>query len=324
MTTYADGVFQYGGMPTGGASVPQTFGTYYFVDPNVASGSGDGLTKATAFKYAGEANSAITTNNHDVVMFNANSAVNTAASNDEMALTKNRSHWVGLGGGSRYLGQRTRWTMGVTTGTAIAVVQNTGVGNTFTNIKFDSSDTLSTSLYAFADGGEYTQLTNCEIVKSTDLDQTTSAYLLCNGDSSYYKNCAIGSLVHSRTAATANVLLARETITGKVCRDVIFEDCLLLANSTSNTFGHVRATGATDVERMLLFKNCLFNHAVLGSATVALVFTYSAAQTQGITIVQGGGQVNHTALAKTSDNVHFLGAPIATAATAGDSVAVTN
>jgi len=324
MTTVSDGLFQYGGVPAGmGSGIPTTFGKYFFVDPNT-TGAQTGDSMKNAFKYAGQANTAITTNKHDVVMFNANSAINTAESNDEMSLTKNRSHWVGLGGGSRYLGQRSRWTMGVTTGSAIAIVQNTGVGNTFTNIKFDSSDTLSTSLYAFADGGEYTQMTNCEIVKSTDLDQTTSAYLLCNADSALYKNCAIGSLVHSRTVATANVLLARTTISGKVCRDVIFEDCIFLANSTSNTFGHIRATGATDVERMLLFKNCLFNHAVLGSATVALCFTYSAAQTQGITVVQGGGQVNHTALAKTSDNVYFLGAPIATAATAGDAVAVTN
>lgn len=321
MTTFSDTVYSNGGVPAIGSGVPSTFGTYWFVDPDTNT-PGTGKSIKRPFKYVGQAVAAAASNNHDVILMSGNSAINTSSTNDELALTKNRLHFVGMGGGSRYLGQRTRWTMGVTTGSAIAVVKNTGVGNTFTNIKFDSSDTLSTSLYAFADGGEYTQLTNCEVVKSTDLDQATSAVLLANGDSAYYKNCAFGSLVHIRTAAGTNVLTTRTTISGKVARDVIFEDCIFLLKSTSNTASQIHLTTATDVERMMIIKNSTFIHAVLGSATVAAAIVVDNTQTDGQVIVQDSYQFNHTALATASKGVYFAGSVIAATATAGDFIAV--
>jgi len=321
MTTHGDMVYSNGGVPTlgTGSGIPTTFGNYWFVDANTST-PGNGKDKRRPFKYIGQAVTAASSNNHDVILISANSAVKTQSSSgdgtgttvdDELTLTKNRLHFVGLGGGSRYFGQRTRWTMGVTTGSAIAIVQNTGVGNTFTNIKFDSADTLSTSLYAFADGGEYTQMTNCEIVKSTDLDQTTSGVLLCNADSGYYKNCMVGSLVYQVTVNRPCVKFNRTTISGKVARDVVFEDCLFFINTTSTAASHMHGTGATDIERLLLIKNCTFVNAVLGSADPAQAIKFDSAQTQGYVLVQGGGEVGCTALSTTTGV--FVSSPVANA-----------
>jgi len=190
--------------------------------------------------------------------------------------------------------------MGVTTGTAIAVLQNTGVGNTFTNIKFDSSDTLSTSVYAVAEGGEYSQYTSCEFYKSTDLDQDAAAELLMNGDSSYFKNCTFGSNANAVTATGARpcVLLTKGTITGKACRDSMFEDCLFWRQAdgaTANSFVHSAA--AADVERMLLFKNCMFYSDVTSAYTPAVAISAAATLTVGRIVVMGGGEVGCTALA---------------------------
>lgn len=311
MTTFSDQVYQNGGLPVGASGVPTTYGKYIFVDPD-STGADNGKTLKNAFRTVEQAYTYATTNKHDVILMNAVSAHSTASTNKELTVAKNRLHFVGLGGGSRYLGQRTRWTMGVTTvaGT-IAVVQNTGVGNTFTNIKFDSADTLSTSVYAFADGGEYTQLTNCEVVKSTDLDQANAAPLLANGDTSYYKNCAFGSLVYIVSAARSNVMFDRETITGKVARDVTFEDCIFLLKTSSTGASQLEMTGATDIERFLLLKNCTFINAVLGAADPAVAIKAGAALTEGYVLVQGGGEVGHTALA-TQTGI-FTSAPIANA-----------
>ena len=251
-----------------------------WVDPD-ATGANSGKNPKDAFLTVGQAVDKAVTDTNTVILMAGNSEHSTSTVNDELVLTKNRIHFVGLGGGSRYIGQRTRWTMGVTTGSAIAIVKNTGVGNTFTNIKFDSSDTLSTSKYAFADGGEYTQLTNCELVHSGQLAVASAAPLLCNGDSSYYLRCAIGSLVHIWSVAAQNVLFTRETITGKVARDVIFEDCLSLSKTSSASFVHHRGVGATAIERMLLYKNCGFMNAKLGAADPAQAVGFSATQTQG-------------------------------------------
>src|SRR3990167_8639501 len=258
MSTFGDMVYHSGGAPVG---LPVTFsnspnkgaGQYWFVNVNTGSDGNTGKRMNKPLKTIAKAYELATTNNHDVIVLSANGAL---AETDELAVTKNRLHFWGLDAVGRYLGQRTRWTMGVTTGTAIAVVQNTGVGNSFQRIKFDSSDTTTTSVYAFAEGGEYTVIENCEIVEHGDLATATAADLLMNGDSAYIKGCYIGSTAYVVTAARTNVLLTRETITGKVARDVIFEDCIFGLNSTSATASHFHTTTATDVERMFLVKNC--------------------------------------------------------------------
>lgn len=327
MTIFGDQLYQHGGAPVG---LPVTFGDtpnkgagrVFFVNPTTGSDGNTGLRMDKPLASIAKAYTLVTSNYHDIIVLSATGA---HAATDELAVTKNRVHFWGMDAVARYYGQRSRWTMGVTAGTAIGIVKNTGVGNTFSNIKFDSSDTLSTSVYSFADGGEYTVLENCEIYKSTDLDQTNSAELLMNGDSSLVRACTIGSLATARTAAGTNVLLTRETISGKVCRDVTFDDCLFWLKSTSATASHMHATTATDVERMLLIKNSQFIVAKLSTATVGDAIIVGATQTEGEILVVNSFNWNSTALATTGAvGVFFAGPEQVTAATAGNPRAVTD
>lgn len=300
MTTFADGVFQYGGMPTGGGSgIPTTFGKYLFVNPD-SNGTGTGKSLKDAFLTVGAAVTASTTNEHDVILMHAQSAHSTASSNDQLTLTKNRLHFVGLGGGSRYQGQRTRWTMGVTTGVAIAIVKNTGIGNTFTNIKFDSSDTLSTSLYAFADGGEFTQLTKCEVTKTTLLSNTGRAPMLCNGDGAYYVGCTFGSTIPIVTAKSSSMLITRETISGKVARDVVIEDCLFLIKTTSTDSSLLHGANANDVERIFLLKNCGFYNNKTSTVNPDQAVESDTTLTTGDIIADNCWSLNCTAFSTTT------------------------
>src|SRR3990167_4732505 len=76
---------------------------------------------------------AATTNSHDIIAMSANAghAVDTAG----LVITKNRIHFVGMDGSNRRYGLRTRIT-GAASVTEVGIVHNTGVGNTFRNIKF--------------------------------------------------------------------------------------------------------------------------------------------------------------------------------------------
>ena len=294
----------------------------FFVNPTTGSDGNPGTKMEKPFATIAAAYAATTSSNHDLIVLSANAA---HAATDELAVSKNRVHFLGLDAVGRYLGQRTRWTMGLTTGTAIAIVQNTGVGNTFQRIKFDSSDTLSTSVYAFAEGGEYTVIENCEIVEHGDLANASAADLLMNGDSAYVKGCYIGSTAYVATAARANVLLTRETIAGKVARDVIFEDCIFGLNSTSATACHFHTTTATDVERMFLVKNCAMVVAKTSTATVGDAVIVDTALTDGQIILMNSYNINSTAIGTTgSVGIVYAGAPVATAATAGNAIAVTD
>jgi len=328
LTNFPHGILSMGAQV--GNGVPVTFGNtasegsgkYYYVNPTTGSDGNTGLSMDKPLASCTRANTLATSNNHDVIVLSATSA---HAQTTMLDVTKSRLHFWGLDAVGRYYGQRSRITSSGASTAGIALVQTTGVGVTFSNIKFDSGFTLAASIYTFADGGEYTRMQNCEIYKSSDLNESTAAELLCNGDSSYYSGCTIGSLATEVSAARTNVLLTRETISGKVCRDVTFENCNFWLKSSSATASHFHATTATDVERMLKIRNCEMIVAKLSSATVGDAIIVDSAQTEGQIIVVNSYNINSTALGTTgSVGIVYCGAPVATAATAGNAIAVTD
>ena len=257
------------------------------------------------------ANTAITSNRHDLVLVNAHSG---HAQTSMLTISKNRSHWYGMGfrDGSSGMGARARITMGVTTAaTDIAVMQNTGDGNTFSNLKFDSSNTKAESLYALAEGGEYSIYRGCEVYKSTDLNETTAAEVLMNGDSGQFHDCTIGSNVNAISGAIIRpcVQLARETITGKVCRDSLFKGTKFWRKAGNTTNAFVDATGTTDVERMLMFDDCDFFNTELAAAIPAEAVTCSGGkQTEGLIALKNCNAWNVTLLKEASVGIWVVGA----------------
>ena len=262
-----------------------TFGTIYYVNADNRSDgtpkgldSNDGLSMDTPFATVLAGYNATTSGNHDYVVMSGNTAHTFTA---ELAVTKSRVHFLGIGGGSRYLGQRTRWELATGGSANSAVVTVTGVGNTFTNIKIFNTDT-STS-FAVADGGEYTQWTNVEMVNTVNLGTVTDAHLLCEVDSGYYVHCTIGSsqVGHAFSGSRGGVLFSRDVISGKVCRDTIFDDCLFPIESNGATgCSCMLFSGATAIERMLWVKNSVFWGSKL-SDTINRALQFDNNQTDG-------------------------------------------
>jgi hypothetical protein len=217
--------------------------------------------------------------------------------------------------------------MGVVTGASnTSNVQNTGVRNSFTNIKFDNGNTTVTCLRAFEEGGEYTVFSNCEFYKSTLLTTAYTAEVLMNGDSSQFYNCTFGDLVNERGSAGANVqrpnvLLNRETITGKVCRDGLFVDCLFQHKAAATAVCFVYGSGTTDVERRLLFIRPVFWNCVLATADPADCVNFSGAQTTGDVLLVDPVGINIGLLGGASLNIYVQGA-VPTEATSGKAVEI--
>lgn len=282
MSTHFKSAVYSQGMLLSPNGVPATFGKYWFVDADNGSDSNPGDRMDRAFATISAAYSAARTNKHDVIIL---SAYGGHTLTDQLTITKNRLHFIGLDLGARYYGQRTRLTLGVSTGTAIAAIHNTGVGNTFRNLKITSNDTLATSVYGVAEGGEFSLWENCEFLKATDLDQAGAAELLHNGDSCVFRNCTFGNGIYTPTAARQNVLFTRETISGKVARDVIFENCLFMNRAGATTVVNVRAT-TNDIERLCLFQDCKFVAVKTSTATQALAFGIASALTDAEIILK--------------------------------------
>jgi hypothetical protein len=282
-------------------------GDTYYVDYRKGADGNDGKSWANALRTYGEAIDRVTDNNNDIIYIDGDSEVVELAM---VSITKNRVHTVGWNGPFSLcgMGPGARITLGVTTDAAdIATIQNTGVRNTFTGIKFSNSNTLATNLYTFAEGGEYSRFFYCEFYKSALLTTDLTAPLLMNGDSSQFYGCTFGDLANTRGAASTEcpcVMLTREQIAGKVCRDGWFEDCRFLTKAAHIDVCHVYGVGATAVERSLVFKNCIFWNCVLAAATVADAVNFSTAQTTGDVLLINPAGIKVTAIAGASLNIY--------------------
>jgi len=309
----------------GGGGIPATFGDVYFVDYQKGSDTAhSGKDRDKAFKTLSRAYEAVTSNNNDLVLIDGYSSVVETAM---ISLTKNRVHTIGLNGPPPGLGYGAgaMVTLG-TTGVAsdIATLQNTGVRNTFTGIKFSNSSATATCLYTVAEGGEYTRYNHCEFYKSSLLTTDLTAEVLCNGDSSQWYGCTFGDLVNERGASgkeRPNVLLTRELITGKVARDCAFVDCLFQQKAAHVDVCFFYGPNATDVERRLLLIRPVFWNCVKATADPADCVNFAAAQTEGDVLLVDPVGINVTALGGASLNIYVQGA-VPTAGTTGIAVEV--
>lgn len=278
-----------------------------------------GETWGEAFKTLGHAVSKMTSNNNDILLIDGDSTV---VESEMVDISINRAHFVGMNGVLGHFGQGAKISLGVTTAaTDIATIKNTGVRNTFMGIKVINSNTVAEGLYGFAEGGEFTRFSNCEFYKDTDLDETAAAEFLHNGDSAMFYNCTFGSTANIIAAAKIrpNVLLTA-TLAGKKCRDTYFENCLFLSKAGGTQHVAVYGANATDVERMLLMKDCTFLNNALSAATPAHAVGFGAAQTEGTVLLKNCTAVDHTVMAQAAVGIYVDGA-VPTFGTSGVAVA---
>lgn len=322
ITNFPNGLSSFGIPVMGGGGIPATPGNVIFVD----YGNGDdgrslkSNTAQRAFKTIAKAYDLATTNKDDVIVLVGSSS---HALTEMLTVAKNRVHFVGIDGSyGRFYGQNAKISLGVTTAaTDIGTILNTGVRNSFHNIKFTNANTVAQGIYCVVEGGEYAVYDRCEIYKETDLNETTASEMVMNGDSCQVINCTIGS---SANLLVGDIIRANVRITkgiagaGKVARDVIFENCRFLKKAAGTASAYFYAANATDVERMFHIKNSLFYNSKLASGDPAQCVVAASAQTEGDILIDNCTSINNTKLS-TSTGVAIAG-PVPTYATTGIAV----
>jgi len=215
--------------------------------------------------------------------------------------SKSRCHMFGYDPGGRCYGQNAKVQIGVPhAATDVAAMKNTGVRNSFSNIKFISNNTVTEGVYTVLEAGEYAVYDSCEFYLSTQLTVTGAAELACNGDSAQFTNCTVGSSAIVLVGAIVRpcVILTKGLVSGKVSRDVTFTGCQFWRKATNSANAFVWSTTATDVERKMEFRDCLFYADKTSTATPAVALGGAAALTDGRVILTGSSaEVGCTALA---------------------------
>lgn len=323
LTNFPNGLSSFGVPVIGGGYIPATQGQYIFVDYT----NGDDGTPLRAvsvskpLKTIARAYELATSNQDDVIVLMGNA---THVLTEMLTVSKNRVHFVGMDGTpGRMYGQNAKVSLGVTTAaTDIGTILNTGVRNSFTNIKFINDNTVTEGIYCFVEGGEYTLINQCEIYKSTDMDVTGAADLVMNGDSAQVINSTIGSLATPRSGAVIRptVLFTKDVAgSGKVARDVLFSGCKFWIQCTNTANRFVYGANATDVERAAEFDNCSFINNVAGAAIPAQNVAFGATLTVGAVLLNRCTSLLASTAMSTTTGVYVDGA-VPAAATTGISV----
>lgn len=320
LTKFPNGISSFG-IPVLG-NMPMVWGDVYFVDYRNGDDTWDGKSKETAKKTLSGAYAVCTSNNDDLIIIDGDSSVVETAM---ITWAKNRITVIGANGNRPY-GQAAKVGLGITTAaTDIATLLVTGVRNNFYGIKFYNDNEVTEGIYCVVDGGEYTHFENCEIYKSTDMDVTGAAELVCNADSSVYTNCTIGSLATARSGAVIrpNVLFTKGIAgAGKVARDVTFEGCNFWINASNTANRFIYGAAATDLERALIIKDCLFINNGASSALPAQNVAFGASLTVGKVLIKNCSSLNASTAMSTTIGV-FVDGAAPTAGTSGISVQAT-
>jgi len=320
MSTFPDGLYQWGGVPVGSGQIPVTYGNYYFVDYDNGADGNSGKRMDKAKKTVLAAYNLTTTNNNDVIVLSANTA---HPITEMLTVSKNRVHFVGLDGGGRQTGHGARLVMASTgVATDLATVKVTGVRNSFTNIKIESTSTTTASLYALIDAGEYTCYKNCSFIERGDLATTTAADVVGEGDSTTWINCEFGAATQLTTVARTTLLI--DKIVGSTgMLDNNFFNCNFVCYTTSptQTLVHIKAAG--DGQRYAMFRGCLFLNWDLAAGGTALTNAIYAPSGSELYLILDANciAVGCGKIATSTNNAGvYICAPVPTTTTSGISV----
>lgn len=282
MTTFADMVYQLGGLPVM-AGVPfHKDAKYYFVDPAGGSDSNDGLSPSSALAGLEAAYAKTVANQHDTIFYiGGSSGLNLAAA---VTWSKNYTHLIGICAPTE-VAQRARIFQtstltgasplltisatgcifknfyifqGVNDATSLINVSVTGGRNYFENVHFAGGGHAAQAIDGGAslklDAAEENTFVRCTIGVDTVDAATGMMGILFDGEAhrNMFRECTVRIRAGNAGAGWVEIVDA----TG-IDRDNTFVDCLFLNNSaTALTSGFVIPAGM-GAPRKILLKDCM-------------------------------------------------------------------
>ncbi len=291
MTTFADGVFQFGGMPSA-ASLYN--GKWFFVDPANGSDGNSGSSPKQALATLYRAHVLMTAGKNDVCVLIGDggttatarlSLANAVAADPTAAVTptagtlvwsKNACHLIGVTAPTMNF-QRARIAPPTGTYTAATFgsptfISITASGCHFENFSiFSGFSTGSTTAICCSITGSRNYFRNINFGGLADAASAGAAGArnlfigAAGGGENTFEGCVIGLDTVTRTAANATIEFAGATVRN------IFKDCVFPFMTSAATPLGILGTGAECMDRYQLFDNCTFINAIKSTSTVMTV-----------------------------------------------------
>ncbi len=271
MTTFGDGVFQYGGAAVGGALSMGIMGggaKTFFVDPANGSDSNGGLKQDDACDTVGQAYSLTTDKQGDVIYYlnDGNTSGSSREATIPLVWSNDNTHIVGCCAPVP-MSQRSRITPVATAAlTEQPVLSVTGHGNTFTNLQIAhwGADTNTIGARGVDVTGNRNYFYNCHFVGVPNAhtgDETDCCDLKVTGEENMFERCYFGTNTVARSTTNANVELS-----GAATR-IHFKDCFFTVYADNAGVLFVKIDGAGDIDREIFFDGCTFYNPEGAGAT---------------------------------------------------------
>lgn len=266
MTTVSDGLYQYGGVPVGGGPVFAT-NHVYFVKPATGNNQLPGTSPQQAWKTLAYAISRMVYG--DVVYMIAES--NTAASTTDYqsATLDINVDGIKIIGVNAYnnIGQRSRIAQLSTATSVSPLVKVSGNNIMLANLEIFQGVANAASTVAMTVTGQRCNIVNCQIsgIGNATQDVSGARSLILDGCSeTVFDNCYIGLDTISRATAVAEIELKS---TSSAVTRVNFNDCIINSMAGATGFLQVYAAAAGNVDRYVMFNNCMFMNAINSTAS---------------------------------------------------------
>lgn len=290
-------------------------GDVFFVDPATGKAGNDGLTPQTAVATITQGYALTTDGRHDIVCY-----IGGPTSLTESAITwaKSYTHLVGVCA-EVSVAQRARiFLTPASTSTVFLTISGSGCG--FANFYIFHGVASTSSLICAKVTGQRNHFRNVHFAgighATGQGDVAGARSLWVTGSECKFVDCTIGVDTIARSTTNAEI-----EFSGAATRNE-FRDCLFL--SYADNAGHLflKAASSADIDRWVLFRDCIFSNAVKSAATVMTQAFSVHASVGGYFLLKNCTGVGFTDYETTpSGNVLIDGGP-PTAATSGLAVAV--
>ena len=281
MTTFGDQLFQFGGSPVGGALSMGLMGggaKSFFVDPANGTAGAGGLKQNDALSSVGAAYALTTDKQGDVIYFlnDGNTTGSSREATIPLVWSNDNTHLVGCCAPVP-MSQRARITPVSTAAlTAYPVLSVTGSGNSFSNLQIAhfGADTDSIAARGVDVTGDRNYFYNCHIVGIPNAhtgDEATACDLKITGSENMFERCYFGTNTVVRSVANANVEF------GSAAARTHFKDCFFTVYTDNAGVLFVKADGAGDIDREVLFENCVFYSPSLSTTMTGAMDVHASA-----------------------------------------------
>lgn len=313
LTNFPNGISSFGSPVFGPIPIMGKNGKAFFVDGARGLDGNSGRDPSRALATVTKALTLCTDKAGDVIyLMNDGNTSGTSRDAATLAWTLDNTHLVGLCAPSM-ISQRARISP-PTTATAIVTPQLTvsGNGNIFANISlFEGTSEDGVASESVRVTGSRNYFHNVAMMNLGDAtnghagDEAASCHLkISGGEENLFERCYIGLDTAARSTTNANVELL-----SAAARNV-FKECVFPMMADAATPMFVKADGAGDIDRFVLFDRCMFYNAIGSTATTANQVAAVHASAGGLVLFDYCSSVGATEWETTASTNVYLNMPI--------------